>query len=59
VVRANLSPDLAQDLRDAFTGMARDAEGRALLAVLNLDGFAPGNEHLFDSIEAMWRAVTG
>jgi phosphonate transport system substrate-binding protein len=57
VVRANLSPDLAQDLRDAFTGMARDAEGKALLAILNLDGFVPGNEHLFDSIEGMWRAV--
>jgi phosphonate transport system substrate-binding protein len=57
VVRANLAPQLAQDLRDAFTGMTRDAEGKALLATLNLDGFAPGNEQLFDSIEAMWRIV--
>lgn len=57
VARANLAPELAQDLRDAFTGMTRDAEGKALLAILNLDGFAPGNEQLFDSIEAMWRTV--
>jgi phosphonate transport system substrate-binding protein len=57
VARANLAPDLAQELRAAFTGMTRDAEGRALLANLNLDGFAPGKEELFDSIAAMWRAV--
>jgi phosphonate transport system substrate-binding protein len=57
VARANLAPELAQDLRAAFTGMTRDAEGRALLASLNLDGFAPGNEELFDSILAMWRVV--
>ena len=57
VVRANLAPELARDLRDAFTGMTKDTEGRALLASLNLDGFAPGNERLFDSIEAMWRIV--
>lgn len=57
VVRANLEPGLAQDLRAAFTGMTGDAEGRALLASLNLDGFTPGNDQLFDSIESMWRAV--
>jgi phosphonate transport system substrate-binding protein len=57
VARVNLAPELAQDLREAFTGMTGDAEGRALLASLNLDGFAPGNERLFDSIEAMWRIV--
>jgi phosphonate transport system substrate-binding protein len=57
VARADLAPELAQGLRAAFTGMTRDAEGRALLANLNLDGFAPGNEGLFDSIEAMWRVV--
>jgi len=57
VVRANLAPELAQDLRDAFTGMTRDAEGKALLATLNLDGFALGSDQLFDSIEAMWRIV--
>jgi hypothetical protein len=37
--------------------MTRDPEGRTLLANLNLDGFAPGNEELFDSIRAMWRVV--
>lgn len=57
VVRANLAPELAQDLRDAFTGMTRDAEGRALLAILNLDGFTPGSEQLFDSIAEMWHVV--
>jgi phosphonate transport system substrate-binding protein len=57
VARAGLAPELAQALRDALTGMTRDSEGRALLAALNLDGFTPGSETLFDSIEAMWRAV--
>lgn len=57
VVRANLAPGIAQDLRDAFVGMVKDAEGRALLASLNLDGFTPGDDRLFDSIESMWRAV--
>lgn len=57
VVRANLAPGLAQELRAAFTGMAGDAEGRALLASLNLDGFAPGDDRLFDSIDSMWRTV--
>jgi phosphonate transport system substrate-binding protein len=57
VARANLGPELAQELREAFTGMTRDQEGRALLASLNLDGFTPGSEQLFDSIEAMWRVV--
>lgn len=57
VVRANLAPGLAQELRAAFTGMTGDAEGRALLASLNLDGFAPGDDRLFDSIDSMWRTV--
>lgn len=57
VVRANLAPGLAQELRAAFTGMNGDAEGRALLASLNLDGFTPGDDRLFDSIESMWRIV--
>lgn len=57
VVRANLPPQLVRDLREAFVGMTADPEGKALLAALNLEGFTPGNERLFDSIEAMWRAV--
>jgi phosphonate transport system substrate-binding protein len=57
VARANLAPDVAQELRGALTGMNTDTEGRALLARLNLDGFAPGNDQLFDSIEEMWRVV--
>lgn len=59
VARANLAPRLVENLRAAFTGMSEDAEGRALLASLNLDGFAPGKEQLFDSIAAMWRVVQG
>lgn len=57
VARASLAPQVVRDLREAFVGMTRDAEGRALLASLNLDGFDPGSERLFDSIETMWRAV--
>jgi phosphonate transport system substrate-binding protein len=57
VASALAAPETAQALRGVLTGMNRDPEGRALLARLNLDGFAPGNDHLFDSIEEMWRVV--
>ncbi len=59
VARANLAPTLLEELRAAFVGMTDDAEGKALLASLNLDGFAPGKPELFDSIAAMWRTVQG
>lgn len=38
-------------------GMVDDTDGRSLLQRLNLDGFAPGNDALFDGIRRMVQAV--
>ncbi len=37
--------------------MSDDPEGRMLLEVLNLDGFVPGNDHLFDGIRNATQAL--
>jgi hypothetical protein len=37
--------------------MAGDAGGRELLERLNLEGFTPGSEDLFDGIDRMMKAV--
>lgn len=57
VARASLPAAMAERLRRVLTGMNGDPEGRELLAILNLDGFTPGNDQLFDSIAKMWHAV--
>ncbi len=51
--RASLAPADARALRIVLTGMSADADGRALLARLNLDGFTPGGDELFASIDRM------
>lgn len=38
-------------------GMAADAQGRALLKELNLDGFVVGSDQLFERVERMMRAM--
>jgi len=47
------------ELRRALLGMESDAEGRRLLARLNLDGFVEGSPRLFDGIEQNWRFLEG
>jgi len=44
-------------LREALLGMAEDPQGRAVLAHLRLDGFAPASPDLFGSIAANARMV--
>lgn len=51
--RASLPLDEARALQAVLTGMAADPEGRALLVRLNLDGFTPGSDALFSSIDRM------
>lgn len=46
-------------LRRALVGMTKTAQGRAMLAMLHLDGFTPGKESLFDSIAANMNLVRG
>ncbi len=44
-------------LREALTTMERDAEGREVLSLLKLDGFAPTEPSLFDAIAAKYETV--
>lgn len=42
--------------QNVLLGMAADAEGAALLRRLNLDGFTPGTERLYDRVKQMMTA---
>ncbi len=53
VARRNVSPRLFEDMQNALMNMTHDEEGAPMLAILNLDGFVYGNEHLFDEIAEM------
>ena len=55
VVRADLAQDVRLRLRDTLTGMADDSGGAALLARLDLDGFANVAPSLYDSIRELAR----
>lgn len=46
----NVGSDRIARLRRALIGMPGDETGRSVLALLRLDGFAPGDPALFDSI---------
>jgi len=50
VARANLGEKDFRAMQDVLLGMSQDAQGRQLLARLNLDGFAPDDPHVFDGI---------
>jgi phosphonate transport system substrate-binding protein len=51
--RASLPLPEMRALQAVLTGMSADPEGRALLVRLNLDGFTPGSDALFSSIDRM------
>ncbi|MBU0501182.1 MAG: PhnD/SsuA/transferrin family substrate-binding protein [Gammaproteobacteria bacterium] len=55
--RASLPEADFAALRQVLIAMGGDAEGKALLAQLNLDGFVPGERGLFDGIGRMARQV--
>jgi phosphonate transport system substrate-binding protein len=57
VARASAPQEEFDAMRRALLGMAGDAEGRELLKRLNLEGFTPGAEELFDGIDRMMKAV--
>ncbi|ROR31980.1 PhnD/SsuA/transferrin family substrate-binding protein [Inmirania thermothiophila] len=57
VARADADEATVAALRRVLVGMARDPEGRQILARLNLDGFTPGDDTLFADIRAMMLAV--
>ncbi|MCB1806695.1 MAG: PhnD/SsuA/transferrin family substrate-binding protein, partial [Candidatus Competibacteraceae bacterium] len=53
VSRAEIPPALFAAMRQALLNMPANPQGQAVLAQLNLDGFTPGNDTLFDGIAAM------
>ncbi|MFZ5462098.1 MAG: PhnD/SsuA/transferrin family substrate-binding protein [Pseudomonadota bacterium] len=55
--RATLPRATFAAFQQSLLRMGDDPDGRALLGQLNLDGFVPGQEALFDGIEQMAKAV--
>jgi phosphonate transport system substrate-binding protein len=50
VARKSIKEDDFSAMQATLVGMNKEAAGRALLQELNLDGFAPGDERVFDGI---------
>jgi phosphonate transport system substrate-binding protein len=59
VAHRGIAPAARMALRQALTGMRESSEGARLLARLNLDGFVPGSDALYDGIARMMVAVRG
>ena len=59
VARRGVPPAERQALQRALLGMRETSAGAALLAKLNLDGFVPGSDALYDSIARMVTAIRG
>jgi len=57
VVRSGMNTADTIAMQNALLGMAKDQEGRALLTRLNLSGFAPGNEKLYEVVRKMMHAM--
>ena len=57
VARSDLSPQDAEAIGSVLRGMTDDPEGRRVLELLNLDGFAAVKPALYGSIREMARAL--
>lgn len=57
VAAKTISPEEFKIMRDTLIAMTADEEGARLIAQLRLDGFAAGDDQLFDSIAMMMRAA--
>ncbi|PWB59784.1 MAG: ABC transporter substrate-binding protein [Nitrosomonadales bacterium] len=57
VAGKTVAPEDVSAMRKALLAMPQDEEGAKLLRQLQLDGFVTGDEHLFDSIARMMRAI--
>jgi phosphonate transport system substrate-binding protein len=58
VAGKTVAPADIMAMRKALLAMPQDEEGAKLLRQLRLDGFVAGDEHMFDSIAQMMRAIT-
>lgn len=59
VAPLGLDPDLRARLRTVLLEMDRNREGREVLALLGVDRFVPGDDHLYDSARKVLDAVGG
>jgi phosphonate transport system substrate-binding protein len=57
VARTGLPKADFRNLQDTLLNMNNDAEGRALLAMMGLDKFIAGDEHLYDGIAKLMLAL--
>jgi phosphonate transport system substrate-binding protein len=57
VARKGVAPEDTAAMRKTLLAMPQDEEGAKLLRTLHLDGFVAGDEHMFDSIARMMRAI--
>lgn len=57
VARSDIAEQSFRRMQQVLLAMSKDAQGARLLKSLNLDGFVPGSDALFDGIEAMARVV--
>lgn len=58
VARKAVAPADTAAMQKALLAMPQDEEGAKLLRNLHLDGFVAGNEHMYDSIGRMMRAIS-
>lgn len=57
VARANIGNDSFRKMQNVLLSMTRDTQGARLLKTLNLDGFIPGSDQLFEEIAVMARTL--
>lgn len=57
VARRNIPEDIFRKMQNVLLSMTRDSQGARLLKSLNLDGFIPGSDQLFEDIAVMARAL--
>lgn len=57
VARGNIPNEVFRKMQNVLIAMTRDTKGAQLLRTLNLDGFIPGNDQLFEEIAVMARAL--
>ena len=57
IARGTIPENDFRAFRKQLVDMPNDAEGRELLRILNLDGFTPGRDDVFDTVAANMRFV--
>jgi phosphonate transport system substrate-binding protein len=57
VARRDIPEDAFRRMQQVLIAMPQDVQGTRLLKALNLDGFVPGSDALFDGITTMARTV--